>query len=372
MIARRHFLALSGAFSISACASAGSSDGVGSRMRGGEPVVANAQFDRWLVGFKSRARSAGVSPALLNRAFIGAGYLPGVVERDRNQTEFRRSFEDYLALVANEDKVIEGRRIFARHASMLARIERRYNVPAQIIAAIWGVESNFGKRRGTIPVISSTATLAFDGRRGVFFEKQLLAALRILQSGDVTAQALRGSWAGAMGHTQFIPTSYQAYAVDFTGDGRRDIWSDDPTDALASAAAYLARNGWKRGQSWARETTAGSLRPDPGGPRFAIGPNFRVIKRYNNSDNYALGVGYLADRLAGAGPLKTGFGPDRFGLTQEERKELQRSLNAAGFDTGGVDGVFGRKSRAAIAAYQRSTGQPVTGTPSKALLLRLR
>jgi len=176
-----------------------------------------------------------------------------------------------------------------------------------------------------------------------------------LQTGDTTPGRLVGSWAGAMGHTQFIPTSYQQFAVDFTGDGRRDIWGEDPSDALASTAAYLARSGWQ----------------DPGGPRFSVGQNFRAIKRYNNSDSYALGVGHLADRLAGAGPLRTPFGPDKYGLTIDQRKLLQTRLTANGFDTGGADGVIGPKTMAAISAYQRSAGLVVTGTPSVQLLNRL-
>ncbi len=225
-------------------------------------------------------------------------------------------------------------------------------------------------------MISALATLAYDGRRGAFFEKQLIAALKILQNGDITANKMTGSWAGAMGHTQFIPTSYQAFAVDFTGDGRRDIWSEDPTDALASTAAYLARNGWTRGQSWGREVTgaaaAGALQPQAGGPSFAVTGNFKAIKRYNNSDAYAIGVGHLADRIAGGPPLRRKFPPDANGLTKDDRVALQTRLTAKGFDTGGADGVLGPKSQAAISAYQTSIGQPATGTPSQDLLRSLK
>jgi hypothetical protein len=178
-----------------------------------------------------------------------------------------------------------------------------------------------------------------------------------------------------MGHTQFIPTSYQSFAVDFTGDGRRDIWSDDPSDSLASTAAYLSRNGWQKGQNWGREVTGSAagttIQPQPGGPRFAITRNFRVIKTYNNSDSYAIGVGHLADRIAGAGPLRSAFPPDRYGLTKDDRIALQKRLTARGFDTGGADGVIGPNSRAAISAYQESRGLPVTGDPSKDLLRAL-
>ena len=175
-----------------------------------------------------------------------------------------------------------------------------------------------------------------------------------------------------MGHTQFIPTSYEAFAVDFTGDGRRDIWSDDPADALASAAAYLQRNGWTRGQSWGREvppgTSGGRLQPQPGGPRFAVTSNFRVIKRYNNSDAYAIGVGHLADRIAGAPPLQTAFPPDKNGMTKADRIALQEGLTRNGFDTEGADGVIGPKTQQAISAFQASKGLSVTGEPSLELL----
>ncbi|WP_281856238.1 lytic murein transglycosylase [Litoreibacter halocynthiae] len=369
MINRRHFIALTGATALQACSTGGgvSAPTATPTMR----AVPNPAFDAWVANFKTRALSNGITASTLQTGMRGVGFLPEVIERDRNQTEFKRSFEDYLAIVASEEKIRAGRVAFARERSRLNAIEAKYGVPANVVAAIWGVESNFGTRRGNVPVVSATATLAFEGRRGAFFEKQLIAALKILQTGDTTPSRLVGSWAGAMGHTQFIPTSYQLFAVDFTGDGRRDIWSDDPSDALASTAAYLARSGWQRAQPWGREVTSGGLQPDPGGPRFEVGQNFRAIKRYNNSDNYALGVGHLADRLAGAGPLKTPFGPDKYGLKIDDRKRLQTRLTAKGFDTGGADGVLGPKSRAAIAAYQRSVGLEATGNPSPALLQRL-
>ncbi|NUH64981.1 lytic murein transglycosylase [Sulfitobacter sp. S0837] len=340
--------------------------------------VPNAGYDAWVAAFKSRAAAQGISANTLAQGFRGAGYLPGVVRRDRNQTEFKRSLEDYLAIAASDERVSKGRAAFARHRSTLTAIEARYGVAAEIVAAVWGLESFFGERRGNVPVVSATSTLAYDGRRGAFFEKQLVAALKILQNGDVSAGGLTGSWAGAMGHTQFIPTSYQAFAVDFNGDGRRDIWSDDPTDALASTAAYLARNGWQKGLKWGGElgdmpASAGSiLQPQPGGPKFVVTRNFNALKRYNNSDSYAIGVGHLADRIAGGGPLRGSFPPDANGLTKDDRMELQRRLTARGFDTDGADGVIGPNSRKAISAYQQSVGLPATGEPSIDLLRRLR
>ncbi|MGB3408872.1 MAG: lytic murein transglycosylase [Jannaschia sp.] len=373
MLTRRAFTALLAVAPLSACADAPPRS-VRPAARSTDPDLVprtTPGWSAWVEGFKHRAAGQGIRQDILEMAFRGQGYVPGVIARDRNQTEFSRSFEDYLAIVASPSRVEAGRAAYAQQQARLRAIEARYGVPAQIVCAIWGVESNFGTRRGDIPVISATSTLAFDGRRGQFFEQQLVAALKILQSGDTTPQRLVGSWAGAMGHTQFIPTSYEAFAVDFTGDGRRDIWSDDPSDALASTAAYLARSGWQAGASWAVEDPGGNLATDAAGPVFRTGPNFRVIKRYNNSDNYALGVGYLADRIAGGGPLRQEFGPDRYGLRLGQRQALQRRLTAAGFDTDGDDGVIGPKSRMAIEAYQRSRGLPVTGDPSLALLQSL-
>ena len=338
--------------------------------------VPNAAYDAWVSAFRTRAGAQGIPASTLNAGFRGTGYLPGVVKRDRKQTEFTRTLEDYLAIAASDERVAKGRAAFARHRATLAAVEARYGVPAEVVTAIWGLESFYGERRGAVPVISATSTLAFDGRRGAFFEKQLIAALKILQNGDITAANLKGSWAGAMGHTQFIPTSYEAFAVDFNGDGRRDIWSDDPADSLASTAAYLARNGWTRGIKWGGEVGNGApagsiLRPQPGGPRFAVTSNFKVIKRYNNSDSYAIGVGHLSDRIAGGGPIRASFPPDKYGLTKDQRISLQQRLTARGFDTGGADGVIGPNSRTAISAFQTSAGLQATGDPSLDLLRAL-
>jgi lytic murein transglycosylase len=374
MHTRRAFTLLLASAPLAACAEAPPTS-VRPAARSADPDLiprTTPAWTAWVQSFRGRALSQGIRAETFDPAFRGQGFVPGVVARDRNQTEFRRSFEDYLAIVASEERVQLGRAAFARNRATLDAIQSRYGVPAQIVAAIWGVESRFGARRGSIPVLSATSTLAVDGRRGRFFEAQTLAALRILQSGDTTPMRMVGSWAGAMGHTQFIPTSYLQSAVDFDGDGRRDIWSDDPADALASAAAYLRDAGWRAGAAWSDEAAGGDLTPDAGGPSFRTGPNFRVIKRYNNSDSYALGVGYLANRIAGGGPLTSAFPPDRYGLQKPERVELQRRLTAAGFDTGGDDGVIGPNSRRAIAAYQASVGLPATGDPSPALLGRLR
>ncbi|MEN8893995.1 lytic murein transglycosylase [Planktotalea arctica] len=374
---RRTFALTLGALALGACNSRPSSAPRSSAMRASSGLAPemrpqpNAAYDAWVAAFKNRAGGYGLSNATISAGFRGAGYLPGVVARDRNQTEFKRSLEDYLSIAASDERIAKGRAAYARHRGTLNALEAKYGVDATIICAIWGLESQYGERMGDIPIISSTSTLAFDGRRGAFFEKQLVAALKIIQNGDISADRMVGSWAGAMGHTQFIPTSYQGFAVDFTGDGRRDIWSDDPSDALASTAAYLQRNGWTRGVRWGSESASGTLQPQAGGPKFATTSNFRAIKRYNNSDAYAIGVGHLSDRIAGAGPLRGSFPPDEFGLTKDDRIALQERLTARGFDTGGADGILGTKSRAAISGYQKSKGLPVTGEPSQELLRAL-
>ncbi len=409
-LSRRIMIATSLATLVSGCvAGRGASRGSG----GSSTVyraVPNAGYDAWVAAFQDRAAKRGISGPTLSAAFRNAGFLPGVIERDRNQTEFTRTLEDYLAIAASEERVSLGRAQLRQQVGVLSAIEGRYGVEPHVVAAVWGLESFFGTRRGDVPVVSALSTLAYEGRREEFFEGQLIAALRILQNGDVSADRMTGSWAGAMGHTQFIPTSYLEFAVDFTGDGRRDIWSDDPSDALASTAAYLSRSGWTRGQPWGAEvrlpqgfnarllgrgkgksvaewadlgvTTASSGRVPAsgsiiapkgvGGPAFLLTSNFNVILRYNNAENYAIGVGHLSDRLAGGSAIRADFGADAVGMKIADRQDLQRRLTAAGFDTEGADGVIGAKTRAAISAYEASVGLPVTGEPSLELLRRLR
>ena len=409
-VTRRGLLLAGGAWALTACVSSGGRGGGGGG-GGGAPdpaprAVPHAGSDAWVEGFKGRAAGRGISQGTLDAAFRGAGFLPEVIEKDRNQTEFSRTLEDYLNIAASDERVSLGRQKFAEYGGTLRAIESRYGVEGHVVAAVWGLESFFGTRRGNVPVISALSTLAYDGRRGEFFEGQLVAALKILQAGDVSASGMTGSWAGAMGHTQFIPTSYLAFAVDFTGDGRRDIWSEDPTDALASTAAYLAQSGWTTGLPWGMEVTlpsgfdagllgrgkgksaaewqalgvrsaggttlAGGSIIAGGGPHFPLMQKLPAILRYNNAQNYAIGVGHLSDRLLGRGEIRATFGPDAAGMTKTDRQELQRLLTAKGFDTGGSDGVIGAKTKAAISAYEASVGLPVTGEPSQTLLQRLR
>ena len=410
MINRRTVLAGFAGLAVSACS--GSDVTVPVRAQNPEFLpTPNPGYDAWVKGFRQRARTKGISENTLASGFRGTGYLPGVIDRDRNQTEFTRTLEDYIAIAASDERVARGRAAILSQRSKLDSIERQYGVPPHVVGAIWGLESRYGERRGDIPVISALSTLAFDGRRGSFFENQLIAALKILQNGDVPASRMKGSWAGAMGHTQFIPTSYLAYAVDFNGDGKRDIWSKDPGDALASAASYLKRSGWVSGQPWGMEVrlpdgfSAGGagrgntksvaawtalgvrdpdgrriadhgkswiLPPEGGpGPAFMMFRNATVISRYNRSIKYVIGVGHLSDRLNGGGPLRATFGPDEKGMTLADRKALQIRLTARGFDTGGTDGVIGPKTENAIRAYQRSAGLAQTGEPSLALLRKL-
>ena len=409
-LTRRGVLLAGAAALVSACVpTGGGRSGGGTGYRAPDPAprpVPNAGWDAWVEGFKTRAAGRGIAQGTIDTAFRGAGFLPEVIEKDRNQTEFKRSLEDYLNIAASDERVSLGRQMYAQYGGTLRAIESRYGVEAHVVAAVWGLESFFGTRRGNVPVVSALSTLAYEGRRGEFFESQLTAALRILQAGDTSPGAMTGSWAGAMGHTQFIPTSYLEFAVDFTGDGRRDIWSDDPSDALASTAAYLQRSGWTPGLPWGMEVTlpagfnagllgrgkgksaaewqalgvraagggalAGGSIIDGGGPAFLLTQNFATILRYNNAQNYAIGVGHLSDRILGRGPVQASFGPDATGMTKADRQELQRLLTARGFDTEGSDGVIGGKTKAAISAYQASAGLPVTGEPSLDLLRRLR
>lgn len=376
------------------------------------PATKNDGLRDWIAAFRPRALAAGITPATLDRAFQDVTYNADVIEKDRNQAEFTRALWDYLDSAVSDARVTNGIAALRANAPLLDRIEATYGVPKEVVVAVWGLESSFGANRGDVPVIGALATLAHDGRRGPFFEAQLIDALRILQSGDVDPDSFTGSWAGAMGHTQFIPSSYQSFAVDFNGDGRRDIWSDDPTDALASTAAYLAKSGWTKGQPWGIEVTlppgfdynqAGKITPQPtadwvalglrsadGGPlpdhgpasvllpggargaAFLIYPNFRAIERYNTADAYVIAIGHLSDRLKGGPPIRATWPRDLRALTGEERRELQERLTAAGHDTRGVDGKIGPNTIAAIRAFQRTVGLVPDGFASLDILDRLR
>jgi len=377
------------------------------------PVAAtNQRFQNWIGAFKRRAAAQGISAQVLDKAFAGARYDADVVRRDRNQSEFTKTIWDYLGTAVSDARIANGKAALQKQLSTLEAIERQYDVDKQVVVAIWGLESAYGTFRGSNSVIVSLATLAFDTRRAAFFEGQLIAALRILQSGDTTPANMTGSWAGAMGHTQFMPTSYLDHAVDFTGDGRRDIWSDDPSDALASTAAYLAGFGWVKGQPWGVEVRlpkgfdyasarrdnmmspgdwaklgvvgldgqavpehgAGSILLPAGGQgaAFMIFKNFEVIERYNTADAYVIGVGHLGDRIMGGKPIQAGWPRGDRALTFKERKEMQRRLTEGGFDTVKIDGKIGPLTIAAVRDYQTANGLLPDGYASLKLLDRLR
>lgn len=352
-----------------------------------------------------RAKAAGISRALFDRAFKGITEPdPRVLKLAANQPEFTSTTGDYLAKAVTPIRLTTGKTKKAEEEALLSAIEKKYGVDRHILLGIWGMESNFGKDKGSMSVIRSLATLAYSGRRKAYGNAQLIAALKILQKGVAKPEDFRGSWAAAMGHTQFIPTSYLSYAVDWTGDGVKDIWNSRQ-DALASTANYLAKAGWKPDRPWGWEVSLpkgfdvaligrghwrsvaeweklGVKRADgqkfgsPGaeafvmvpqgvnGPRFLVTRNFLAIMDYNLSHSYALAVGHLADRIRGMGPILAAWPEADFGLSYEQRVELQKRLNAMGFKTGGSDGRFGARTYEAIIAYQAKAGLPLDGRPS--------
>lgn len=372
----------------------------------------NQRFQNWIGAFKERALSQGISATVLDQAFDGVTYDADIIKRDRNQSEFTKTIWEYLDSAASETRIANGKAALAQHARTLDAIEQRYGVEKEVVVAVWGLESAYGTYRGKTDIIRALATLSFDARRSQFFEQQLIAALKILQNGDTTPRNMTGSWAGAMGHTQFIPTSYLDYAVDFTGDGKRDIWSDDPTDALASTAAYLAKFGWETGKPWGVEVrlpkgfdyrladreieklpsdwarlgvvsmagqpvadhgAASVLLPAGGnGAAFLIFRNFSVIERYNAADAYVIGVGHLSDRIKGGPAIQAAWPRDDRALTLKERKEMQERLTARGFDTQGVDGRIGPLTVSAVRAFQVASGMTPDGYASLGVLNRLR
>lgn len=381
---------------------------------GAQPSLADAGFQQWIRDFRSVAIQNGVSGAVYDHAFSGiTAPDPTVLEKARYQPEFRAEPWEYFDNRINEDTVSTGRRLARQWAPWLDRIEQQFGVDRHVLLAIWSIESNYGEAlkndRIMLNLPRSLATLAYaDKRRAKFARTQLIAALKILQSGDISVQHLSGSWAGAMGHTQFIPTSYQAYAVDMDGDGRRDIWNSVP-DALGSAASLLHKSGWRAGQTWGYEVVlpegrkfpAGTMplsrwasigvvrangkpfpRPSDNaelkvpdgreGPAFLMIKNFFVLKRYNNADTYAIAVGLLADQIAGHGGLVRDWNRPFERLSYQETEELQRRLGALGYYEGPIDGKIGSGSRQAIKEFQSRMGLDQNGHPSKAVLQRLR
>jgi membrane-bound lytic murein transglycosylase B len=275
------------------------------------PALARAQspdpkFSGWLAGLRADALRAGVDQGTLDNAFSNVELIPRVMELAHNQPEFKMSFDEYLAVVVSPERVTRGRALLKENRALLSRFAGSYGVPESILTALWGIESNYGTRLGDFEVVSALATLAYNGFRAKFFREQLIAALRIVSQGHIGLHAMKGSWAGAMGQCQFIPTSFLAYAADGDGDGRKDIWTSK-ADVFASIANYLHRVGWRPGEGWGEEVAAGTparkgeriVRPAGAkGQAYRTTENFRVILRWNQSDFFGLAVGILSDRIA--------------------------------------------------------------------------
>ena len=268
--------------------------------------TSDAKFAAWLQGVRAEALRAGVDEGTLDATLNGIEQIPRVLELARNQPEFKMTFERYMELVVSNERVSRGRTLLAENRVSIDRFAVPAGIPASVVVALWGIESNYGTRLGDFDVVPALATLVYNGFRAKFFREQLIATLKILSQGHVSLESMKGSWAGAMGQCQFIPTSFIAYAADGDGDGRKDIWGNK-TDVFASIVNYLRRVGWRPGLGWGEEVPAGTpagqgtriVRPaGAGGPTFLTTQNFRAILRWNQSDFFALAVGQLSDRIA--------------------------------------------------------------------------
>jgi len=358
------------------------------------------------------AKSAGVTRATFDRAFQGFAIDPEIIELATYQPEYVKPIGEYIDRAVSEKRITIGKEKLVEHQALLGALENRYGVDRHVIVAIWGVESNYGVQPGEKNVIHSLGSLICSNTKAKFARSQINSALKILQRGDISFEAMNGSWAGAMGHTQFIPTTYSAYAVDYDGDGKRDIWGNVP-DALASTASYLKVSKWRPGETWGyevrlpkgfnpkkvsdktlkplgewqrlgivrvngepfpRSSDRASLFAPEGtrGPAFLLLNNFRSLLRYNVAPAYALAVGHLSDRLRGSGPFVQPWPTDENRLSLEQRMELQQHLIARGILEGEPDGIVGRGTLEAVKTYQRSKGLQVDGFPTLTLLKRLR
>lgn len=372
----------------------------------------SAAFRQFIDDMRPKALKSGVSAQTYDRAMRALKPDPKIEKLASRQPEFSTPVWRYIKTRVNSKRITTGRKMKARHAASIAAIEKRYGVDRHIFLAIWGMETNFGSYKGNMSIVRSLATLGYQGRRAKFGRQQLIAALQILQRGDVSVNKFTGSWAGAMGHTQFIPTTYNAHAVDWTGDGKRDIWNS-VSDALASTANYLNKSGWRPTRPWgwevklpknfnynnlgqsgkrttlkwkklgvvpasgerfgvADEMARLILPAGAKGPAFLITDNFKAILAYNASVSYALAVGHLADRIRGGKSFRSSWPVNDKPLTTAQRKDLQRILTSHGFDTKGTNGRIGRNTLAAIRSYQRKAGLPPDGYASIGLLNRLR
>jgi lytic murein transglycosylase len=370
---------------------------------------ARADFASCLASLRADGERAGVSTRTLDVAFNGLQPDMKVLEFAREQPEFKTPIWDYMAGLVDDERVADGKAAMAKEARALARAEETYGVSRTMLAAIWGVESNFGADMGKRPLVQSLSTLVCFGERASYFRSELMATLKIIDHGDVPAEKLTGSWAGAFGQTQFMPSTFLRLAVDFEGNGRRDIVDSAP-DALASTANYLAKSGWRSGLAWGFEVKlppgysgpsgrkakqsmsfwaakgltrvdgrplgegdAGLLLPAGSeGPAFLVTHNFDVVFSYNAAESYTLAACVLADRLAGGAGIVTPWPTDDPGLSRAGRRELQALLAKRGYDVGEPDGAIGTKTKEAIADFEGKNGLPVNGRASLKVLAALR
>jgi len=374
--------------------------------------AAGADFEAWLAELRAEAAGKGISEQTLDSALTGIQPIERIIELDRNQPEFTQTFWRYMDPRISDTRIAEGQVKLAAHETLLAEVEGAHGVPAESLMAFWGLETNYGGYMGDYPVPTALATLAWDERRSAFFRAELLTALAIIDQGHITAEAMLGSWAGAMGHFQFLPSTFMGNALDHDGDGRKDIWST-MGDAFASAGNFLANSGWKPGVPWGYEVTMpadfpweetgadnrhavsrwqglGVRRAGGGnltqqdrlgaillpsgwqGPAFLVLDNFYTILRWNNSHLYAISVGHLADRIAGKGAFKAARPVEEERLSRAEIEEMQGYLNALGFDSGKPDGKVGPKTRAALRAFQLKNGFPADAYPTRAIIDAMR
>ncbi len=371
-------------------------------------ITARAEQTSWaqcVSDLRTTALGEGISQKTVDTIFDDVRQLPRVIESDRSQPEFTQTFMDYFERRVTDYRITQGRNLLASHGPLLARIQADTGVPPQYLVALWGLETNFGSYFGKLSIPSALTTLACDSRRSEFFKRELFATLKIVDAGDITPDELLGSWAGALGHMQFMPTTYLNHAVDGDGDGRKDLVGSID-DALMSGARYLAQAGWHSGFRWGREVQippgfdyalAGSDQWQPlsqwrklgikdalgepipaadvdaallvpsghKGPAFLVYPNFKVIMKWNRSENYALAVGRLADRIAGAGGLSVPLPQTK--LATQDLVDLQTGLNKLGYAVGEPDGVLGPATRSAIRALQQNNGEIADGYPSESV-----
>ncbi len=366
-------------------------------------------FESWLRQFKQEAAAQGISPAVISSALNGITLDESVIKADRGQAVFAQSFLTFSDRMVSKNRIEKGNQLLRKYKAYFDRAERQYGVPGAVIVAFWGLETDFGANLGNKQTLRSLATLAYDCRRPDKFREELLAALRIIERGDLTPEQMRGPWAGEMGQTQFLASNYLKYAVDFDGDGRRDLINSIP-DVIASTANYLDAIGWKPNQPWLQEVrvpenlpwhqsdldvshprsqwvkwgikpTGNASLPADGvqaslvlpmgrnGPAFLAYDNFRIYTEWNESLVYSLSAAYFATRLAGAPPLRRGNAPDALSLSQG--RQLQQILARRGYDVGKIDGIIGAKTRAAVKDVQQKLGLPADGYPTSELLTRL-